>query len=1710
MSQMARQRVKITLGLSVSLLALVPSAGYANPQDPTVQAGNVTFSESGPKLDVYQSSGRAVIDWRSFNIDAGEHTEFHQPSTDAFTLNRVNSNDPSYINGMLSANGNIAVINPNGVYFGGGSRIDVGGLIATTTDIDNNDFMNGTMNFALPGTAGAKIVNEGHITAREGGLVGLVAPSVENRGIIEARLGKVQLESGDTFTLDMAGDGLINLAIDEDQARTILNEGTIRADGGSIVMSVATARDNVDALVVNKGTLSANSVGMNDGRIVLSAGGANGTAKTGVSTVLNEGTIQAAGDDAGEAGGHVHLLGDHVGAMAGSSVDAHGESGGGEILLGGDYQGGGDTPTAARIYVDAGAHLDARATQTGDGGKVVVWADDVTRYYGDINVDGGAQSGNGGLIEVSGKNYLDFAGTVSTQAANGEAGTLLLDPTDLTISNAVNNNVNGATPFSPNLDDGPSNLNVTTLQTALAGANVTVQTRATGTQLGDITVVDPIAWSANRSLTLDAHNKIYINAPITARNALTLTANDVDINANLIEHASGANLTIQPKTASTTIGVAGGAGLLNLSNADLDFIQSGWNNIIIGATNGTGIMDVGARAWNAPLTLRSSTGELRINGMQTMGGNALALTTRNLSINADISGTGTLTIDPGANVTVGIAGQAGTLNISTAELDHILNGFSSITIGRAANTQTQRVGAYTWNDPLTLRTATGQLNIVGTQTMGANNLTLATRNLAASADLVGTGTITIQPDGNQTVGVAGGAGTFQITNAFLDHIADGWAAIAIGLNSSTQAMNIGARTWVDPVQYYNGTGLVSVTGAQDMGANNLLVSSRGDVAINAPLTGTGVLTLRPVLDTVSTGVAGGAGTFNLSTADLDNITDGWTRIDIGLSTNDQPINVNAYTWRDSVRFLSDNGVITINGAQNVGANDLFLLSDANPVINAPLIGSGTLDFQTAATNTTVGVAGGAGTFNLSTADLGQIADGWNQISIGRTNSTVAMNVNAYTWLDSVLFQSSTGVITIAGNQDVGNNNLRIRSSANPVINGTLTGSGALTLDTMTASTTIGVGGGAGTYNISAAELNNITDGWANIIIGNTAGTGAMVVNGRTWNDNLRLQTSTGVITIAGAQNLGSNDLTIQSSGNPAINADIIGTGALSLFNNATNTTIGLAGGTGTFNLSVAELNHILDGWSQITVGQSNGTGTITANAYTWNDPLHLQRGTGAVTIAGAQTMGANDLMITGDSIAVNAALNGSGTLTMQQGSANRSVGLAGGSGSYNLTAGELNNITDGWGSIIIGRNDTTAAININAYTWNDDVTLRGGSGQMRFIGAQDFGANNATLETDNLRIDQNMTGSGDLVIAPSDATTSIGLAGGAGTLNLSAAELDMLVDGWNSITIGRADGTGAIALDTYTNWSDPLRVVKDATNLANELTIAGVQSITGASNASLTFDANTRLNADVTTDNTDLSFGGPVTLGANSVLTTGTGAISFGGTLNGSFDLDIVSSGDVDFTGATGLNARLAHVTITGAHDVNAGDFRADTLTLSGATGLATFTGADITNLVDMDAEGIEGSYTAATGDLDSKTGVINATTSFGTLNIRGGGATLLAGYIGAAGTPTQDMANLITINGVLMPVPSASYTFDGFEIGTAPPAPQNNIINTILQSFIPLEDSNPFSQFSFASFQQGQEGNGLILGAEDSTMVYPKIIDGVLYADPSLELLVDSSALLE
>ena len=446
-------------GFLMFAAALAPGAATAQvPTGGVVTQGSATITNVSPTQQrITQGSNRAVINWQNFSIGVPNSVVFAQPASTSVTLNRVVGGVSSSILGSLSANGQVFLVNPNGVYFGPNAVVDVTGIVATTLNIRDSDFMAGRYFFSRDPSSPARatVINDGLIRAIPGGYVVLAGDYAANNGIVEARLGTAILAAAGKFTLDITGDNLINFAINEQtlaQLAGVSNAGKVFADGGRVLMTASVARDLSATVVNNTGVVQARGTTERDGAIYLTADGGNVASSGHLDTsgprggqitvqaqngmTLVSGTVDASGS-AG-AGGTVQLFGERVGLIDTATVDASGRTAGGSVLIGGDFHGkNAAVQNAQRTYVGPGAKINADARASGNGGKVIVWSDDITRYYGSISARGGAQAGNGGFAEVSSHRLLDFNGAVDLAAPHGIGGTLLLDPLNITLSNAA-------------------------------------------------------------------------------------------------------------------------------------------------------------------------------------------------------------------------------------------------------------------------------------------------------------------------------------------------------------------------------------------------------------------------------------------------------------------------------------------------------------------------------------------------------------------------------------------------------------------------------------------------------------------------------------------------------------------------------------------------------------------------------------------------------------------------------------------------------------------------------------------------------------------------------------------------------------------------------------------------------------------------------------------------------------------------------------------------------------------------------------------------------------------------------------------------------------------------------------------------------------------------------------------------------------------------
>lgn len=464
--------------LAVMILAAI-SAGNtveAMPDGGVVQSGNGSIIQQGNNMTIRQDSSRLAMDWTQFNVNKGESVNFVQPGKGSLALNRVTGGRESSINGQLTANGQVLLVNPAGVTIGKNASIDVGGLVASTAQVSDNlmkNFGNSNGDFTLGNPGSGKIVNEGTIRA-EGGLALFHASTVENQGTVTSEGGTVGLLAADRLNLSPDADGKLSFTVDGNMARaSALNSGTLSADGGTVIMTAASADRVMDTVVNNTGVVEARALHTNqNGRIVLDGGKAG--------TVEVSGTLDASGQQSGQSGGDIKVIGQKTIVHTGTNLLAAGNVNGGKIETSGDV-----------LNLESDLHIDAK----GLNGKAGEWLLDPLDVI--IAKDNPMNTENYTLSDKKTADSSDFT--------NGSASIAYNDP-DATSANtsAVNSAV---TWIDRELVQNMLN----------AGTNVTIQSAATNGS-ANIIVKDDITKTAGTeaTLTLDAMRNITVNGKISS------------------------------------------------------------------------------------------------------------------------------------------------------------------------------------------------------------------------------------------------------------------------------------------------------------------------------------------------------------------------------------------------------------------------------------------------------------------------------------------------------------------------------------------------------------------------------------------------------------------------------------------------------------------------------------------------------------------------------------------------------------------------------------------------------------------------------------------------------------------------------------------------------------------------------------------------------------------------------------------------------------------------------------------------------------------------------------------------------------------------------------------------------------------------------------------------------------------------------------------
>ena len=505
----------------------VAPAALGGPVGHVVVAGQAQVTQpTAQNTIVTQSSDKAILNWTSFNIGSGERVEFRQPGSASVALNRVTGGGASVINGQLSANGKVFLVNPDGVLFGQGAVVDVGALVASSLDISDADFLAGAYRFTGTANVGAAVNNDGLISAAERGTVALLGGQVRNTGTISARLGTAILAAGSKVTLDFNGDGLTRISVDAAAIDAAVNNGgAVLADGGMIIMRASDVSSMFNEVLRHTGVAQARSLVEREGRIILDGGGAG--------TVLIDGQVDASGA-AGLRGGAVDIIGATVTLGDAARLDASGGAGGGRVSVGGTPGMPAYTGASLSVNMGSGAVIGADATGDGAGGQISLWAESQTGASGQLSARG-AGAGAGGSIVVGG-------GEASIEGLRVEASAPAGAPGVFTFTQP-----------SINVDTG---LAATVAQVLDTGTSVTLDTVIAypyGAAPGDIVVASDIVKQAGADtrLLMNAQAGVRMPAGVVIASRNNRASLQVDMNAD----ASGL------VASGGALAAAGGAGI---------------------------------------------------------------------------------------------------------------------------------------------------------------------------------------------------------------------------------------------------------------------------------------------------------------------------------------------------------------------------------------------------------------------------------------------------------------------------------------------------------------------------------------------------------------------------------------------------------------------------------------------------------------------------------------------------------------------------------------------------------------------------------------------------------------------------------------------------------------------------------------------------------------------------------------------------------------------------------------------------------------------------------------------------------------------------------------------------------------------------------------------------------------------------------------------
>ncbi len=1271
------------ISLVVSALLASVTISFASPTDGVVTSGTATIAQNGTTTNITQSTNKATINWQNFSVAGNETVNFSQPNVNSVTLNRVIGNERSVIDGALNANGQVWILNSNGILFNKTAKVNTAGILATTKNISDTDFNSG--NYKFTGESTASVINMGTIETSDSGYVAMLANTVSNDGTLKAYKGTVHLVGANEATINLGGNSIVSLTVNKSVLDALVeNKNIIQADGGKIYLTTNAVDEILKGVVNNTGVIEAKSIdditgAINlSGNIVVNNGTLNATGAKGgniqstANLIIDAGTSKADGTTGnggiitqnsneilqssvanlsansqsakggtislaskivsgnqlylsgnmsatGNDGGVIQATSDKV-TLAGATIDASGVQNGGNIKIGGGWQGADTSIDNASSTTVTNTNI----TNSGENGKIVVWSDKETLFGGNIKA-------KGSMVEVSSKESLGFGGVV-------DAKSLLLDPKNIEIKDLIpgisylaipNPNTTAGDMFGYTVSElSNGNLVVTAIGSDINGGATNVGRvylfSGTGTLISTLsgsTMDDNLGMGGITALT---NGNYVVNSLIwdngSAVNAGAVTWGNKDTGVSGVVSASNSLV------GSTGFDQVGGSGVTALTNGNYVVRSSNWDN-------GSAI-DAGAVTWGD-----GATGGTRLVGIVSASNSLVGYVNYDLVGNKGIAALangnyvvasdnwdnlfyGNI-VNAGAvtwgNGTTGISGAIDSSNslVGSKAYDNVgLNGITALTNGnyvaRSSNWDNGSAidaGAVTWGD--------GATN--GTRLVGSVS---ATNSLVGSKayDNVGFGGVIALTNGN-----------YVVSSASWDN----------GSNVDT-----GAVTW--------GNGATGVKGV--ISDTNSLVGSKSSDSVG------------------NKGIAA--------------LTNGNYVVNSSNWDNGSAINAGAVTWGDGATgtkgvVSSSNSLVGSNVAEQIGLYGVTALTNGNYVVRSPGLNnkSGAVTWGDGATSGTrlVGVisasnslVGSSGFDQIGLYGVTALTNGNYVVSSADWDNGFAENAGAVTWGDGAtgtkgVVSSSNSLVGSNTGNNVGRNGITALTNGNYVVtstswtNGSITNAGAVTWGD-------GATGTKGVVSSSNSLVGSNTYdqvGFSGII---ALTNGNYVVKTAYWNNGSTVDT--GAVTF----------------GNGATNGTRL-VGAISATNSFIGTKVGAQIGSYVTPLSgnrvaISDFNDAIGGTIYITDGTiSAGTGDPISSATFANNPTanSIITPTAITTLLNAGTavtlQANNDITVTANLTANNTSGNG-GAFSLEAGrNININANIVTDNGNFTAIAGATNAIS---------------------------------------------------------------------------------------------------------------------------------------------------------------------------------------------------------------------------------------------------------------------------------------------------------------------------------------------------------------------------------------------------------------------------------------------------